>query len=149
MTTSSGPREGALPIAEAARRLGFSTLRVRQYVAEGRLDAIRDNRGRLRVELGPEGPRPPRTTAVSPAELLMEELLDLREDSAEREVQVERLERLVQELSGLLGHALDALADAKDEAAENRARAAALGEQTTRALALAARAMDAATRGRS
>jgi excisionase family DNA binding protein len=84
MSIPSGPREGALPIAEAARRLGVSTLRVRQYVAEGRLDAIRDNRGRLRVELGPDGPRAPRGAAVSPAELLMEELIDLREDSAER-----------------------------------------------------------------
>jgi hypothetical protein len=125
-----------------------STLRVRQYVAEGRLDAIRDNRGRLRVDLGPHGPRPPRSAAVSPVELLMEELIDLREDSAEREVQVERLEGLVGELSGLLGRALDALAAAKDEAAEDRAQALALGEQTSRALALAARAMDAATRGR-
>jgi excisionase family DNA binding protein len=148
MSIPSGPREGALPIAEAARRLGVSTLRVRQYVAEGRLDAIRDNRGRLRVELGPDGPRPPRGAAVSPVELLMEELIDLREDSAEREVQVERLERLVGELSGLLGRALDALATAKDEAAEDRAHAAAVGEQTRRALALAARAMDAASRGR-
>lgn len=148
MSIPSGPREGALPIAEAARRLGVSTLRVRQYVAEGRLDAIRDNRGRLRVELGPDGPRPPRGAAVSPVELLMEELIDLREDSAEREVQVERLERLVGELSGLLGRALDALATAKDEAAEDRAQAAAVGEQTRRALALAARAMDAASRGR-
>lgn len=148
MSIPPGPREGALPIAEAARRLGVSTLRVRQYVAEGRLDAIRDNRGRLRVDLGPHGPRPPRSAAVSPVELLMEELIDLREDSAEREVQVERLEGLVGELSGLLGRALDALAAAKDEAAEDRAQALALGEQTSRALALAARAMDAATRGR-
>jgi hypothetical protein len=148
MNAPPGPFEGALPITEAARRLGVSTLRVRQYVAEGRLDAILDNRGRLRVELRPEGPRPPRGAAVSPVDLLMDELIALQEQGAEREVQLERLGQLVQELSGLLGRTLDALEAAKGEAAEERARSAALSEQTARALALAARAMDASTRGR-
>jgi excisionase family DNA binding protein len=138
--------EGHLPIAEAARRLGVSTLRVRQYVAEGRLDAIRDNRGRLRVALPPEGLRPPRARPVLATDLLLDELLALREEGAERDQQVERLEGVVGRLSGLLGQALDALEAAKGEAAESRARAQALGQQTERALRLAERAVAAARR---
>jgi excisionase family DNA binding protein len=147
MTPPPGPEEGALPVAEAARRLGVSSLRIRQYVAEGRLDAIRDNRGRLRVELRPEGPRPPRASTAAPAELLIEELLEIREDGAERDQQLQRLERLVGELSGMLGRALDALEAEKDRAGEDRRRAERLRDQAAAALDLAERAMAAARRG--
>ena len=140
--------EGALTVAAAARRLGVSTLRIRQFVAEGRLAAMRDNRGRLRVRIGPEGVRPPAEgAAASPADLLMDELLEMREDGAERDAQLERLQRLVGEMSGLLGRALDALEQAKAGAAEERARAAAFRDQTARALEVAERALAARRKG--
>jgi excisionase family DNA binding protein len=147
MCDAKDESEAALPVAEAARRLGVSTLRVRQYVAEGRLDALRDNRGRLLVRLDAAGVRPPQgVPTVSATDLLMDELLELREDDAERAAQTERLTRMVGELSGLLGRALDALEQAKGEAAAERARATAFAEQTARALEVAERALSAAQR---
>jgi hypothetical protein len=140
MANSDDAVSPLLPLAEAARRLGVSTLRVRQYVAEGRLHGVRDNRGRLRVVLPTAGPAEPRSPA-EPVPLLLDELLDLQEDAAERDAKLQRLERVTGELARRLGEALDALEAAQRMASAERTRAETLARQTARALDAAERAL--------
>lgn len=124
----------ALSVAEAAERLGVSTLRVRQFVAEGRLVGLRDNTGRLRVIVPPDGPGPRRHAAEDAAELLLDEILELRHERSEAAVDTARLVALVERQQSLLDSAAATI-----EAADRRALTHE--GQTARALSLLERAL--------
>jgi excisionase family DNA binding protein len=97
-------------IDEAARRLGLSTLRVRQLIRERRLDAVRDNRGHWRVRLPSEPLRAPRHSTPlddgAGVEILIEEAIELRDRLIERERAIESMAALVERQQRALADAV-------------------------------------------
>jgi methyl-accepting chemotaxis protein len=149
-----------LPLAEAARRLGLSRLKLREAIAKGVIHARRDNEGRWRVDMDAVPDDLAAAIAARPAapEALMGALFDeIEELSADLETTQDMNERLAR-LAGAQSDALERLADtldartaerdrlssiagrAIDAATEAEARAAALQTTTDRALGLLDRA---------
>ncbi|HET9018550.1 MAG TPA: hypothetical protein VFN46_03130 [Acetobacteraceae bacterium] len=129
-------RQSAMSVAEAAAQLGMSTLRLRAHLHAGHLDAYRDNRGQWRVHLDgralPALPEAPDERRIN--ELLVEELLELREAQAAQEETIGRLTALAQRQQELLARAVER-AEANDAAA---------GPALERALRLAEQAVSRA-----
>ena len=127
-------RQGAMSVADAAAQLGMSTLRLRAHLHAGHLDAYRDNRGQWRVHLDgralPALPESPDERRIN--ELLVEELLELREAQAAQEETIGRLTALAQRQQELLARAVD------------QAEAAETGPALERALRLAEQAVSRA-----
>ena len=124
----------AVSVAEAAAQLGLSTLKVRAHLHAGHLAGFRDNRGHWRVRLDGAA-LPPLQGAADERQindLLLEELLELRDQHAAQEEAIGRLASLVERQQGLL----------EREVAEREAdRGDALQPALTRALAVAEQAL--------
>lgn len=152
--------DGFLPLAEAARRLGVSRLKLREAIAKGVIPARRDNEGRWRADLSAAPPDLPAALAhhAAPPDALIEALFDeieeLSLERSEAETTRDRLAALVQAQATALDRAtaaaetqaaeatrLRSLAEQALTAAESAAaRAEALQTAADRALALADRA---------
>lgn len=132
-------------VAEAAARLGLSTLKVRAHLHAGHLSGFRDNRGHWHVRLDVAA-LPTLTGAADDRQiidLLLEEVLELRDQSAGQEETIARLAALVEKQQAMLERALAAREAARPDDALQPAltRALALAEQAlTRAEAERARA---------
>ncbi len=152
-----------LPLAEAARRLGLTRLKLREAIAKGVIPARRDNQGRFRVDmeaLPDDLPAAMRGAEAAP-EALMSALFDeIEELSADLEGSQEMVDRLAG-LAGAQADALDRVTAALEArtaerdrlsdiagralgaATEAEARATALQATTDRALTLLDRAAGA------
>jgi excisionase family DNA binding protein len=87
-----------LTVDEAADRLGVSTIRVRLWIREKRIEAILDNQGhwRVRLEGDPrEVPPVPVADAMEAVDVLIDEIMELRHALAEQKQAAERLQILV------------------------------------------------------
>jgi len=156
-----------LPLAEAAERLGLSRLKLREAIAKGVLSALRDNEGRLRVDLTtiPQDLTNAMAAATAAPEALMgalfDEIEELSGDLESAQGLTERLTALAGAQTSVLERALtslEAVASERDRfsvlagralavADEAGDRAAALQGTTDRALSLLDRttaAMEAA-----
>lgn len=130
---------GFLPLAEAARRLGLSRLKLREAIARGVVAARRDNEGRLRIDLTsvPADLRGAMAAAPVAPEALMGALFDEIEDlSGDLEQANDTTDRMVR-LAGAQADALERAARALESATAERDR---LGEIAGRALAAAEQA---------
>ncbi|HEY5208202.1 MAG TPA: hypothetical protein VIJ42_02035 [Stellaceae bacterium] len=91
-------------VAEAAARLGISTLRVRHRLRTGALKGFRDNRGHWQVRIdGGEpagGDQPLNRDAL--ADMLVEELLEAKDRIDDQDVAIKRLHALVARQQDLL-----------------------------------------------
>ena len=142
MTNQEPASEAPLSVPEAAERLGISTVRVRQYIRSGQLQGFRDNRGhwrvvpplssreRLAAEAGGE------LSEADAVDLLVDEILELRDSLAERESRLARLDTLVERQQAALDRAVmlaDQLRGERDAALD---RAAAKEAESERLKAL-------------
>ena len=132
-----------LDVDRAAARLGVSTLRIRQMILEGRLEGVRDNHGRLRlrapIEVRPRPARPPEHKQELAVELLIDEIMELRQELADKQQAFERMTAVAERQQQALDKALTQLEEARKVATET---VPALAAQRDRAAAAAARAMD-------
>ena len=113
--------QSAVSVAEAAAGLGVSTLRVRAHLRAGTLAGYRDNHGHWRVRL--DGAALPALAGTADeaaiTELLIEELLELRDAQAETAETAARLRQVIERQQDLLDRALtlhEAGKPASDEA---------------------------------
>jgi DNA repair exonuclease SbcCD ATPase subunit len=128
--------EPPISVGEAAERLGISSVRVRHYLRVGRLAGFRDNRGHWRIatplvsaaelKAGPTID----ISAADAADLLVDEILELKDLLAERDHQVARLGALIERQQQALE---DAARQAAERCAERDAARERL-EQLSRAL---------------
>lgn len=130
---NSSPQNGSqfLTVAEAAKALGQSRLRVREAVARGDLTARRDNEGRLRVDLPPSGQNVISKGALAAEDvlgLLFDEVEDLQDLLAAKDADLTALGALVERQ----GAALDQADSALDQADQRQQR---LSDLLDRALA--------------
>ena len=98
----------AMSVAEAAARLGLSTLKVRAHLHAGHLAGFRNNRGHWRVRLDGAALPPLQGEADERQinELMLEELLELRDQHAAQEETISRLTALVERQQALLEKSL-------------------------------------------
>jgi len=142
MTGGDQSSESPLSVREAAERLGISTVRVRQYVRAGQLQGFRDNRGHWRV-VPPLSTREQLAAAAGSelsesdaVDLLVDEILELRDSLGEREDRLARLVTLVERQQTALDRSV-ALADSlRDERDAALARATASEREGARMKAL-------------
>lgn len=114
-----------LTVGEAAVRLGLSRMRIREAAASGVLPSLRDNEGRLRIDLSgiarngaDVAPSSPDTDPKTLISLLFDEIEDLQADIAADKVRERQLTDLAARQAGALDRAEAALDDA--EAAKRR-----------------------------
>ncbi len=148
MTTGESVPEAPLSVREAAERLGISTVRVRQYVRSGQLRGFRDNRGhwrivpplqsreRLAAEAGTE------LSESDAVDLLVDEILELRDTLGEREERVNRLDALAERQQTALDRAVRELNQAQAERDAALARATSSESEGKRLSALLARTLE-------
>ena len=121
-------RESFLPLAEAARRLGVSRLKLREAAVKGVVPSRRDNEGRLRVDLSaapPDVTRAAEAVHAAPAaliEALFDEIEELQADLADRTETVARFA----DLAGRQQEALERAAEALETSQRETARLAGL-----------------------
>jgi len=87
-----------LSVEEAAEQLGVSSIRVRLWIREKRIEATLDNRGRWRVRLNGDPREVPPVPVADPVEaidILIDEIMELRHALAEQKHTSERLQILV------------------------------------------------------
>jgi len=133
-----------LTVDEAAQRLGVSTIRLRLWIREKRVEALLDNQGRWRVRLNvdPNTVAPvPLTGPTDAIDVLIDEIMELRLAVADTKRTAERLEILAARQQQVLDRALArAEAERAGRIAAER-RATALADQVGRSLDLAEAAM--------
>ena len=98
-----------LSVPDAAEKMGVSTLRIRQFIADGRLGAVKDNTGRWRVRLTPSAPETAGTyerQSINIVDLLLDEIIDLRHEEAMRTAEINRLKALVMRQNVVLEKAI-------------------------------------------
>ncbi|MGE0734177.1 MAG: hypothetical protein AB7G15_17490 [Alphaproteobacteria bacterium] len=131
-----------LSIADAAQQLGITTIRLRQMIRDGQIAATRDNLGRARVTLPSDFSVPTSASPANPADgaavdILIDEILELREELGERDRGIAKLIDLAERQQKALERAVVRLEAVTGEAG----RSATVAEQRDRAVALAERAV--------
>jgi excisionase family DNA binding protein len=148
MTTGETAPEAPLSVREAAERLGISTVRVRQYLRSGQLRGFRDNRGHWRVV--PPLQSRERLAAEAGAELsesdavdlLVDEILELRDTLNEREERLARLDTVVERQQSALDRAMSQVSELRAERDAALARASAGEAESERLRELLARTLE-------
>lgn len=148
MTTGDSAPEAPLSVSEAAERLGISTVRVRQYVRAGQLRGFRDNRGHWRIV--PPLQSRERLAADAGAELsesdavdlLVDEILELRDIAGEREERLTRLDALAGRQQSALDRAVKELNEVQAERDAALARAKASESENERLNVLLTRTLE-------
>jgi len=114
-----------LTVGEAAVRLGLSRMRIREAAASGALPSLRDNEGRLRIDLSGVArngadvtPPSPDTDPKTLISLLFDEIEDLQADLAAGSARERQLSDLAKRQADALDRAGAALDD--DEEAKQR-----------------------------
>jgi excisionase family DNA binding protein len=140
--------EAPLSVLEAAERLGISTVRVRQYIRSGKLRGFRNNRGHWRVvpplqsreQLAAEaGAELSESDAV---DLLVDEILELKDTLAEREERLTRLDSLIARQQQAFDRAISERNDVRAERDAALVRAAASEGESGRLRELLGRTLD-------
>jgi len=142
MTMDPIVTEPPISVREAAERLGISSVRVRHYLRVGRLAGFRDNRGHWRIAtplISVEDLRAGPTidiSAADAADLLVDEIIELKDLLTERDGQLARLGALVERQQVALEDAARIAGKERNERNSSEARVAQLSEALSRALAL-------------
>ncbi len=98
-----------LTVEEAAERLGVSSVRVRLWIREKRVEATLDNRGcwRVRLDHDPRDVPPvPISSSDAAVDILIDEIMELRQALAEQKQASERLQVLVERQQEVLERAV-------------------------------------------
>jgi len=152
MTTEPFVTEPPISVREAAERLGISSVRVRHYLRVGRLAGFRDNRGHWRISTPLTSVDELRAgptidiSAADAADLLVDEIIELKDILAERDGQLARMGALLERQQGALEDAARIAGKERTERRAAEARIAQLSDALSRALAVSEEALTKAAR---
>lgn len=152
MTSEPLVTEPPISVREAAERLGISSVRVRHYLRVGRLAGFRDNRGHWRIATPLTSVDELRAgptidiSAADAADLLVDEIIELKDLLAERDGQLARIGALVERQHVALDDAARIAGRERNERLAAEARIAQLSEGLARALAISDEALAKASR---
>ena len=140
-----------LTVDEAAERLGISTIRLRLWIREKRVQAVVDNQGRWRVRLDadPSNVAPvPMSDPTQAVDVLIDEIMELRQALNESRQSAERLKILAGRQQEVLAQAIDRAETERAARAAAEERAVALDDRVKRALDIAEAALVRAERAK-